>query len=156
MGYFREVPAGLIEDSLPRPFSPPNPTTPRDSNQTTIPEGTRFALRLSDQDIENWLNSRSYTGQIRVTAKAFAVALVNYGWFITDTSCYGAEFQVSGGASPDTARDWRADGVTADGRDLLQGLITKNDVWTVAPPTNHCTNGTDSKFSCPANSVTYP
>ena len=117
---------------------------------------TRFALHLSDQDIENWLNSRAYTGQKRVTAKAFAVALVNYGWFITDTSCYGADFQVSGSANPTTAAAWRADGITGDGRDLLQGLITKTNIWTIAPPTNHCTNGTTSKAACPADTITYP
>jgi hypothetical protein len=124
--------------------------------QTTIPEGTRFALHMSDQDIENWLNSRGYTGQLRVTAKAFAVALVNYGWFITDTSCYDAGFQVEGAANPDTAGAWRALGITGDGSNLLDGLFTKDNVWTVAPPTNHCANGTDSKFACPANSSTYP
>jgi hypothetical protein len=124
--------------------------------QTTIPEGTRFALHMTDQDIETWLNTRGYTGQKRVTAKAFAVALVNYGWFITDTSCYSADFQVSGSANPQTAAAWRADGITGDGRDLLQGLITKTNVWTITPPTNHCNNGTTTKAACPADTITYP
>ncbi len=124
--------------------------------QTTIPEGTRFALNLSDADIENWLNTRGYTGTLRSTAKAFAVALVNYGWFITDTSCGGADFQVAGGDNADTAAAWRSLGIVGDGRNLLQGLITKDDVWAVAPPTNHCTNGIDSHYACPADTVTYP
>ncbi len=124
--------------------------------QTTIPEGTRFALNLSEQDIDNWLDSRGYTGTLRTTAKAFADALVNYGWFITDTSCYAADFQVSGGSNPDTAAAWRNLGIVGDGRSLLQGLITKDDVWTVAPPTNHCTNGTSSHFACAANTISYP
>jgi hypothetical protein len=124
--------------------------------QTTIPEGTRFALHMTNNDIENWLNTRGYTGQKRITAKAFAVALVNYGWFITDSSCYAANFQVSGGANPQTAAAWRADGITNDGRDLLQGLITKTNIWTIAPPTNHCTNNTTTTTACPADTITYP
>jgi hypothetical protein len=155
------APAGQFENKSVTTHGCGNPTpaallSDTAYRQTTLPEGTRFALHMSDQDIENWLNSRGYTGQKRITAKAFAVALVNYGWFITDTSCYGAPFQVSGGSNPDTAAGWRALGITGDGTDLLTGLITKDRIWTVAPPTNHCTNGTSSKAACPADTITYP
>jgi hypothetical protein len=124
--------------------------------QTTIPSGMRFALKMTPTQIEQWLDSRGYTGQKRATARAFATALVDYGWIVTDTSCYGANFQVSGGANAQTATAWRALGITGDGRDLLKGLLTKDRIWTVAPPTNHCVDGTDTKFACPADSVTYP
>lgn len=123
---------------------------------TSLPEGTRMALRLSDAEIETWLNSRGYTGAQRTTAKAFAVALVNYGWFITDSTCYAADFQVSGGINPQTATAWRNLGITGHGRDLLDGLFKRDRIWTIAPPTNHCVDGVNRKTSCPANSITYP
>jgi hypothetical protein len=124
--------------------------------ETTIPSGMRFALKMTPAEIDHWLDSRGYTGQKRVTARAFATALVNYGWFVTDTSCFGANFQVAGGANTQTGLEWRALGITGDGRDLLKGLLTKDRIWAVAPPTNHCVDGTQTKFACPADSVTYP
>jgi hypothetical protein len=126
-----------------------------DYRKTTLPSGMRFALRMTAADIDRWLDSRHYTGPKRATARAFATALVNYGWFITDTSCGAANFQTSGGANPQTAALWRSLGITGDGRDLLAGLITKDRIWTVAPPTNHCADGRDSKLACPARSSTY-
>ena len=123
--------------------------------RTTIPEGTRYALDMTESEIETWLDSRGYTGALRSTARTFARALVNYGWFITDTSCFAADFQVAGAANPQTAAAWRALGITGDGRDLLYGLITRERVWTVAPPVNHCTNGTLSTAACPANTSLY-
>ena len=122
---------------------------------TTVPEGSRFALRMSDGEIDVWLNSRGYAGAKRATARAFAKALVDYGWFVTDTTCYGADFQVASGRNPVTAEKWRSLGITGDGRDLLAGLFTKDRIWTVAPPTNHCIDGHDSKLACAANSITY-
>lgn len=124
--------------------------------RTTLPSGTRFALQMTPAQIEQWLDSRGYTGAKRETARIFATALVNYGWFITDTTCYAADFQVEGGANPETAARWRALGIDDDGRELLWGLITRDRIRTVAPPTNHCTDGTLSTFACPANSATYP
>lgn len=123
--------------------------------RTTVPEGTRYALDMTDTEIEAWLDSRGYTGALRNTARTFARALVNYGWFITDTSCYAADFQVAGAANPQTAAAWRALGITGDGRDLLDGLITRERIWTVAPPVNHCTDGTLSTAACPANTSLY-
>ena len=123
--------------------------------RTTLPSGTRFALQMTPAQIEQWLDSRGYTGAKRNTARVFATALVNYGWFITDTTCYAADFQVQGGANPETAAAWRSLGIDDDGREFLWGLITRDRIWTVAPPTNHCTDGTSSTFACAANSATY-
>jgi hypothetical protein len=126
-----------------------------DYRKTTLPSGTRFALRKTPAEIEQWLDSRGYTGAKRSTARAFATALVNYGWFITDSTCSAANFQVAGGGNPETAAAWRVLGITGDGRDLLDGLITRDRVWTVERPVNHCTTGNDSELACPAKSSSY-
>jgi hypothetical protein len=120
-----------------------------------VPEGARFALRMSDADIEAWLDGRDYSGEKRETARIFAVALRDYGWFITDTSCFAAEFQVAGSANPRTAVQWRDLGITGDGRDLLHGLMTRDRIVTIAPATNHCVDGTTSEFDCPADVTGY-
>ena len=153
------APAGIFERASSSAATCGQPAamalSPTAYRSTTVPEGTRFALRMSDTEIETWLNSRGYTGATRSTARAFAKALVDYGWFVTDTSCYAAEFQVASGRNPQTAAQWRSLGITGDGRKLLAGLFTRDRIWTVAPPTNHCTDGHDSKLACPANSVGY-
>jgi hypothetical protein len=123
--------------------------------RTTLPSGTRFALKMTPAEIEQWLDSRGYTGQLRITARAFARALVDYGWFVTDTSCTASNFQVEGGANPETAAAWRALGIAGDGRNLLGGLITRNRIWTVQAPVNHCVDGRNSRLACAARSATY-
>ena len=123
--------------------------------QTTLPQGMRFALKKTPAEIEQWLDSRGYTGQKRITARAFATALVEYGWFVTDTTCSAANFQVAGASNAKTGTAWRALGVTGDGRDLLQGFITQDRIWTVEAPINHCVDGTRSKLACPATKVLY-
>jgi hypothetical protein len=132
-----------------------NGITQNGRRKQSLPEGTRFALRMTDAQIDAWLDSRHYTGARRRTAQIFAVALRDYGWFITDTSCYSAAFQVAGGANPSTAAAWRGLGISGDGNDLLYGLMTKDRIVTIAPPTNHCANGTTSTFNCPADSSSY-
>ncbi len=120
-----------------------------------VPEGTRFALQVTDAQIDAWLDSRHYTGELRRTARIFAVALRDYGWFITDTSCYAAEFQVAGGSNPSAAAEWRQLGITGDGRDLLSGLLTRDRIVAIEPAINRCANGTTSRFQCPAASSSY-
>ncbi len=46
----------------------------------------RFALDITDAEIESWLDSRGYQNAKRRTAAIFARALRDYGWMITDTS----------------------------------------------------------------------
>jgi hypothetical protein len=125
-----------------------------EQRERSIPEGIRYGLTLSDDDIETWLDDRGYTGRLRETARIFAVALTDYGWFITDTGGT-APFSVSGAANVQTAEKWRALGISDDGMDLLHGLITRDRIWAVEPATNDCADGTTTHFGCPSASVHY-
>lgn len=126
-----------------------------EQRERSVPEGMRLALRMSDAEIEAWLDARGYTGTLRETARVFAVALVDYGWFVTDTGGT-APFNVSGSANVETAAAWRALGIEGDGRDLLFGLITRERLWVVEPATNDCADGSTTRYACPAALVTYP
>ncbi len=122
----------------------------------TVPEGTRFALKITDAEIEAWLRSRGYSGARAETARIMAVSLRDYGWFITDSSSVGAGFTLAGAANPETQNQWTALGLTEDSdRSLLQGLFTRDRITVVAPPTNICADGTLSTFSCWASSTSY-
>jgi hypothetical protein len=100
--------------------------TPTDRAKT-VPEGMRFAIDLTDAEIDAWLDTRGYTGAKRSTARIFAVALRDYGWVISDTTCWDSSMAVEGVANPTARVRWNALGITnpvSDGSTLLQGLIT--------------------------------
>ena len=130
--------------------------SPAAQRSNTVPEGTRFSLRMTDADIDSWLDSRGYQGRLRQTARTLAVSLRDYGWFVTDTSGGPALFSMSGAANSDTARRWRALGIQGSGQDLMQGLFTRDRLVTWAPPVNTCADGTTSTWYCWASSIAYP
>ena len=149
------APAGGLEWQGPCTSCPPSPLSDLERRSRSIPEGMRLALHVSDTEIDAWLDERGYAEPKRGTARAFAVALRDYGWFITDTAGTAA-FAVSGSANPDTEAAWRALGIEGDGFDLLFGLFTKERVWVVEPATNACVDGTSSRYACPAAETGYP
>ena len=106
----------------------------------TVPEGMRFAIDLTDAQIDAWLDARGYRGAKRNTARIFAVALRDYGWITSDTSCWGASVSVDGIANPRSAARWNALGIDQfgpTGDTLLDGLITSADqVRAIRPPTS--------------------
>lgn len=148
---FALAPAGGLEWGVPWKASP---YSEQEQRERSIPEGMRLALRLTDGEIDAWLDERGYTGTKRQTARVFAVALRDYGWFITDTGG-SAPWSVSGGANPATAAKWRDLGVDGNGRDLLHGLVTEERLWVVEPATNHCASGAPSHHACPAAVTGY-
>jgi hypothetical protein len=152
------APAGQLESENHAKGCGPD-TERGDSDRTrrkrAVPDGMRFALRLSDADIDSWLDSRHYEGQLRETARVFAVALRDYGWFVTGTSCYAATFIAAGASNPTTAKLWRELGIQGDGRDLLYGLLTRRRIVAIEPATNECADGTTSHFACPAAITRY-
>lgn len=152
------APAGQFEGV--RPTTPCGPDGTRHESleqrrRRTVPEGMRFALRISDADIDAWLDSRRYSGALRDTARTFAVALRDYGWFITGTSCYSAEIIAAGATNPETATAWRGLGIDGTGKDLLWGLFQRERIVTIASAFNECANGSVSRFACPAGVTRY-
>ena len=134
-------------------FAPGN--TPDEIRSGTVPEGTRFALNISDSEINTWLDSRGYTGRKRETARIFAVAMRDYGLIITDTSGGGTSIQTSGGMNPTTSAKWRALGIDNDGKDFLYKLFTKEKLYMLEPAINDCGDGTTSRYFCHAIKTHY-
>ena len=108
-------------------------------NPPGIPEGMRFALNVTDTEIGTWLFSlpRELPEPQRRLARIVAIALRDYGWFITDTSG-GAHFQFE--APESAAGKWEALNIVdieinekQYPRDLLDGLITEENITVIVP-----------------------
>jgi hypothetical protein len=104
-----------------------------------IPEGMRFALHVTDQEIEEWVRSlpAELPDQTRRSARVIAVALRDYGWFITDTSG-GAHLQFEDRITAE--EKWQALGLADSGedwprypQDLLDGLMTRERIYALVP-----------------------
>lgn len=96
-----------------------------------IPEGMRFALNITDAQIDTWVATKP--SAYRKLARTVAVALRDYGWFVTDTAG-GVSFPFEGAASAGNL--WRAQGIDPASetvRDLLDGLITQSRIYTIVP-----------------------
>lgn len=137
-----EIREGVIRHALSMPIKNPDgtffvpPATKLENyqnrSQPGIPEGMRFSLAVSDAEIDAWLSAlpEELPEETRRAARIIAVALRDYGWFITDTSG-GAHFQFE--ARMTAAKEWEALGLAPLGtikwkqypRDLLDGLITR-------------------------------
>ncbi len=106
-----------------------------ESRSTTVPEGMRFALDISDDDIDAWLDRRGYPEPKRSTARVFAVALRDYGFIISQTTCAGPGITTEGTINPRTRAVWKELGIPNDesSRDLLDGLITRDRLYVVNP-----------------------
>lgn len=102
---------------------------------TTVPEGMRFALDISDADIDAWLDDRGFDEPKRSTARVFAVAMRDYGFIISQTTCAGAGITTDGTINPRTRAVWKALGIEHDesSRDLLDGLIERERLYVVEP-----------------------
>jgi hypothetical protein len=119
-----------------------------------VPEGTRLVINNTDAQIDAWLDQRGYTGELRQTARIFAVALRDYGLLQTDTSNGPAAIQVAGGGNSATTAGWRALGITDDGTTLIDGLVTASNIEVLEPATNQCADGSSHLF-CWASSTGY-
>lgn len=105
------------------------------TREKTVPEGMRFALDISDADIEAWLDQKGFTEPLRTTAKIFAVALRDYGWIIAETGCYGLSIEVDGTINPAAREVWKGLGVEDDDQAgwFLDGLFTQDRIYVVNP-----------------------
>jgi len=104
-----------------------------------VPEGLRIALRITDTEIEAWLDDRGYEGARRRTARIFAVALRDYGAIVAETGCWGVGIETDGLVDPVSRGKWARAGIVDDGTDnpaidLLDGLVTEERLYVVEPP----------------------
>ena len=104
-----------------------------------IPEGMRFALDVSDQEIDQWLASLPdvLPEASRESARIIARALRDYGWFITDTSG-SAHLQFEDRLTAQTP--WLVLGLGEEDvgsksypQDLLDGLLQMERIYTIVP-----------------------
>jgi len=103
-----------------------------------IPEGMRFALTVTEGEIEEWLASLSpEVEHMKWYGRILARALRDYGWFITDTS--GAahlqhEAWVTAGEKwSNLGLDTMEVGGKQYPRDLLDGLVTRERIYALIP-----------------------
>jgi len=144
-----EIEAGAILHALSMPVRKPDkqtcvaPATKLEHaskrSAPGVPEGMRFSLSVTDDEIEDWVDSlpAALSEAARRSARIIAVALRDYGWFITDTS--GAahlqfESRVSAGAQ------WEALGLGSQileykeyPTNLLDGLMTRSRIRAHVP-----------------------
>ena len=141
-----EIAAGRIRHALSMPAKntsgvysvPPAMKLEHNTGEPGIPEGLRFAIDVTDQEIEDW--ARSLPGasdETRRSARIIARALRDYGWFITD-SAGSSHFQFEANVSAE--EDWAQLGLTSRGsgehvlpRDLFDGLITQDRIYAIVP-----------------------
>lgn len=145
--------------NAPKPPVMPEPYKSMYGIDKSIPEGMRFAITSTDAQIDEWIKSQprfNNDPKKASTAKIFARALRDYGMIVADTSGAGAGIQVSGAVNPVARQQWADLGLDSGyNDDLLHGLVTKDNLYVVEPPTVTCIDGSKSKHFCRWSSATY-
>ena len=102
-----------------------------------IPEGMRFALKITDSEIETFLDLKKLSGPFRNTVKVFIYALRDYGWIVAETGAWGCYIETSGIVGPDKSK-WVSLGVDEKNivaqTEVLRGLLTPERVYVVKAP----------------------
>ncbi|WP_413291450.1 hypothetical protein [Bdellovibrio sp. HCB337] len=142
-----EIEKGVIEHALSMPipstsgdfYVAPATKLEHPGKVGTIPEGMRFALNVTTQEIDDYVNSLTgLRAENKRAIKIILTALKDYGWFITDTSG-GAQLQFE---APETAQaEWERIGVlpgqSSGGlehpRFTLRKFLTKERIKTIVP-----------------------
>lgn len=134
-------PATRLEHTSPETLSLGNTTTTPATDEErakTIPSGMRFGIRITDEDITNWLNQRGYTGAHRTSAATFARAFRDYGAIVAETGGWGIGIETEGAIGP-AKSTWAELGLydasenKSKGVDF-RGLITRDNLYVVKPP----------------------
>lgn len=129
-----EVASGVITHALSMPIN--RELTSRDfvapaiksdgDNDSGIPEGTRFALTMTDAELEAWILTKS--NNMQPLARALGYALRDYGWVVTDKSG-SSHIQIEDFASAQSRwGDIGVDNTDNQLRDLLDGLLWEDSV----------------------------
>ncbi len=157
-----EIMLGEIRHALSMPirntdgnvFVAPATKLEHPENPPGVPEGMRFALDISDAEIEQWIASLpgGLKPETLMSARIIARALRDYGWFITDTSG-GAHIQFE--STVTAGEKWEAVGLGKQhtgGRSfpltLLDGLMKQDRIYTVVPSDEYPEQSAGAKDAC--------
>lgn len=129
------------------------------TREKTIPEGMRFGLDITYEQIEQWILSRpDFASDSRRadTARIFARALKDYGMMVVDSNSSKTTVQTEGGVNPISAAKWSDLHMGPSYKDdLLDGLITESNMFVVNPPQLTCRDGSISRFYCEWSGASY-
>lgn len=131
-GHIDHALAGTAWNTSGQAFVPPATKLEHNTGAVGIPEGTRFALKVSDKQIETWITNLRVARYIAPALRTIARALRDYGWFITDTTgASGFKFE----ADESAKADWATLGLEPRTRDfrrkMLQSLIKPSMVYAL-------------------------
>jgi hypothetical protein len=131
-----EVADGAINHALSMPFKGilntadgfVAPANSSDGDETSdavaggVPTGTRYALDISDAEIDSWAAALSLSATGKLSAKVIARALRDYGWVVTDNSGSN-HLQFEDAASAEAAwTDLGLPPASTAVRDMLDGI----------------------------------
>jgi hypothetical protein len=108
-----------------------------------IPTGTRFALRVTDADIDAWIEAlpSCVSDAGRATYRQIAIAMRDYGMVVVDNAG-SAHVQFADVTNPAVYNQWHSRGVWPPvackykkfPRDALDGLIREDRLVALSPP----------------------
>lgn len=142
-----EIEQGKIEHALSMPivgtsgqfYVAPGTKLEHPGKVGTIPEGMRFALKVTYEEIDTYVNSlTALTAAKKKAIRVILVALKDYGWFVTDTAG-GHTFHFE---APESAQaEWERIGVlpgqsvggVEHPRFTLQKFLTADKIITIVP-----------------------
>jgi hypothetical protein len=136
-----EVAQGVIRHALSMPIRNASPAYVAPATKSDglvaggVPQGTRFALRVTDAEIDAWAAALPLPAAGRRSARVIARALRDYGWIVTDRARTAhLQFEDVNSAGP----AWSALGLgrTVVGareypRDLLGGLMRRERLYAL-------------------------
>ena len=120
-------------------FAPATKIEYKGLHKNGIPEGIRFALDVSDEEIETWINELpgELPDKTRRSARVIARALRDYGWFVVDNAGVATMQFESRLTAEECWKEAGLDYVEIDykefPRDLLDGLMTRERIYTLVP-----------------------
>lgn len=142
-----EIEKGKIEHALSMPISgtsgsfyvAPATKLEHPGKVGPIPEGMRFALNVTYQEIDTYVNSlTSLRAENRRAIKIILTALKDYGWFITDTAGSSMlQFEAPESAQAEWERIGVLPGQASGGleypRFALRNFLTQSRIMTFVP-----------------------
>ncbi|HMS32330.1 MAG TPA: hypothetical protein PKA29_03615, partial [Candidatus Saccharibacteria bacterium] len=122
-----------------------------------IPEGTRFVLDMTDEQVEQWISTRPDLVANSTRAQSVRVyirAMRDYGLMVVDTNGSRPVIQNVNGINPDHQALWESLGMGSEysnngdlrNEKMFEGLFNGTNMHVIEPPVATCSDGTQSQY----------